>query len=120
MDTATQRCLTGDVGQVLEFKKNHPDAFYEVFAKIFKVTTKEHQRILLLRNDSGPILQAIFSEIDVKMDDLKPGDSVRAVGKFKNHSFLNIFKIRNVSDDNASYVRRLSSIGSFALKKSKK
>lgn len=48
------------------------------------------------------------------------GDPVRAVGRFKNKSYLNIFKIRKVSDDDTSYVKRLTSIGSFALKKSLK
>ncbi|KAJ6632675.1 hypothetical protein Bhyg_15750 [Pseudolycoriella hygida] len=69
-----QRCLTGDVAQVLKLNKSFPNvnAFYEVYAKVLKAdSTKERKKTLLLRNNFGPVLQGVFYEIDFKMVDVK-------------------------------------------------
>lgn len=43
-------------------------------AKVYKVdSSKAGQKTLLLRNNSGPVLEAIFHEIDVKMVPVEPG-----------------------------------------------
>lgn len=48
--------------------------FDSIPAKVYKIdASKERQKFLLLRNESGPVIQSVFDEIDVRMIEVKPG-----------------------------------------------
>lgn len=51
--------------------------FNRISANVYKIDSscRARQKILLLRNKTGPILQAVFNEIDLEIDFVKKGKS---------------------------------------------
>lgn len=49
--------------------------------------SKGGRKIVLLRNDTGPVLQGIFYEVDVKMVEVKVGKQIFRLKIFKQTNF---------------------------------
>uniref|UniRef100_A0A1B0ETQ1 Uncharacterized protein n=2 Tax=Lutzomyia longipalpis TaxID=7200 RepID=A0A1B0ETQ1_LUTLO len=124
---SSMKLMTGNLAQIMEIEKGR-DPFadnylYETYANLQKIKdgTYSCEKILLLRNERGPLLNALFYEIDRPLpDNIQEGQLVRCIGRF-NHKMR--FVIDKISPINAAFVElatRLHAICYFTINKDKK
>ncbi|EAT42926.1 AAEL005554-PA [Aedes aegypti] len=113
------RVLTGSVEHILKLTKSNSDGFplVEVFANVLSVKAGayECEKILLLRNRTGPIMQGVFYEIDFRMPAVSVGDFVRCVGRLTGGSRLQILKLTLASPEEERMSQRLQTVSGFVV-----
>ncbi|XP_055619597.1 uncharacterized protein LOC129764499 isoform X2 [Toxorhynchites rutilus septentrionalis] len=114
------RILTGTVENVLKLTKTAPEGsspLVEVFAMVLNIKsgTYECEKVLLLRNKTGPIMQGVFYEIDFRMELISVGDLVRCVGRLTGGSRLQILKIAQATPEEERMAQRLQTVSGFVL-----
>ncbi|XP_055600789.1 uncharacterized protein LOC129749748 [Uranotaenia lowii] len=113
------RIITGSVDNILKLSKSPQSGdgltLVELFANIlsFKTGAYDCEKILLLRNRSGPIIQGVFYEIDFRMAGIGVGDLVRCVGRLSGGSRLQILKITHASLEDEQMAARLQTVSGF-------
>ncbi|XP_038110851.1 uncharacterized protein LOC6037226 isoform X2 [Culex quinquefasciatus] len=117
-DPKKLRIITGSVEHILKLSRSAPEEapLVELFANILSIRKGAHdcERVLLLRNKSGPVLQGVFFEIDFRMPVVGAGDCVRCVGRLTGGSRLQILKITPASDEDELMGLRLQKVSGFA------
>lgn len=117
-DPKKLRVITGSVEHILKLSRSAPEEppLVELYATILNVKKGAHEceRILLLRNKTGPVIQAIFFEIDFRMPPVGVGDLVRCVGRLTGGSRLQILKITAASEEEERMSHRLQTVSGFA------
>lgn len=118
-DPKKLRIITGSVEHILRLSRSSPEdpPLVELYANILSVKKGAHEceRMLLLRNKSGgPVIQAVFFEIDFRMPVAGVGDLVRCVGRLTGGSRLQILKITAASEEEERMSNRLQVVSGFA------
>ncbi|XP_062564906.1 uncharacterized protein LOC134227431 isoform X2 [Armigeres subalbatus] len=118
-DAKKLRILTGSVEHIMKLTKCNPEGspLVEVFANVLsvKIGAYECEKILLLRNRTGPVMQGVFYEIDFRMPAVNVGDFVRCVGRLTGGSRLQILKITLASAEEERMSHRLQTVSGFAV-----
>ncbi|XP_058834275.1 uncharacterized protein LOC131691699 [Topomyia yanbarensis] len=109
--------ITGSVEHVTKLTKYTVEVspLVEVYANVLNIKTGgyECEKILLLRNKTGPVMQGVFYEIDFRMTVLSVGDLVRCVGRLTNGSRLQILKITPATAEEERMAQRLQTVCGF-------
>ncbi|XP_026479682.1 uncharacterized protein LOC113386089 [Ctenocephalides felis] len=113
---------TAALVNAINLHKNHPnlDALFEIYGSCVNIRAGRQwcQKIILLRDYTGPVMQVSFYEVDTVLDeDILPGDSLRVMGKMSLHNFLQAYKIRKTKPDELQAVSRLYGVSLFNIKK---
>lgn len=119
------RIYSGGIQQIIEASRTIPNSefiLYETVAKIISIKPGRFhcERIILLRSvdDTGPIIQGVFNEIDLSLSiGCRPNRIVRCMGRFINKSRFIIFKIGPTDEGFLDSITRLNTISNFAIKK---
>uniref|UniRef100_A0A6P7FWU3 Uncharacterized protein LOC114331638 n=1 Tax=Diabrotica virgifera virgifera TaxID=50390 RepID=A0A6P7FWU3_DIAVI len=124
-DTTTagkQFIFTGPVEKVIHWNMLLQDRFslclYEVIATMvcLQEGTIKTQKIMLVRNIKGPVLQVVyyvFTQID--LDDFHLGMTVRCVGSMIGYNILKAVSIRAATQDEIDHLERMSLISDQAV-----
>lgn len=67
---AGMKIITGSIDKLFKIQKSLPNtnALYEIYGKIITIRDGKHgEKLFLLRNDTGPVLQAVYYEIDCSL-----------------------------------------------------
>ncbi|XP_065083121.1 uncharacterized protein LOC135705356 [Ochlerotatus camptorhynchus] len=118
-DVKKLRILTGSVEHIMKLSKTSPGGspLVEVFANVLtiKAGAYECEKILLLRNRTGPVMQGVFYEIDFHMPAVSVGDLVRCVGRLTGGSRLQILKITLATPEEDRMGQRLQTVSGFVV-----
>ncbi|XP_056634861.1 uncharacterized protein LOC130443958 [Diorhabda sublineata] len=118
--------FTGTVEKLIQWNKilTKNLYYYEVIATMVslregKVRT---QKIMLLRNRSGPVLQVVYYTVThIDLEDFYLDKIVRCVGYMSGHNVLNAFSIRGATQEEVDNLERFTLISdqsvSLQLKK---
>ncbi|XP_049857558.1 spermatogenesis-associated protein 22 isoform X2 [Schistocerca gregaria] len=116
--TASLRVLSGTVDKIVKWEKilSFANLLFEVFGSLVSVQPgmKYPQKVLMLREPTGPILQCIFYEIDRRLPSLQTGDYIRCVGWFIGKTKMQIVSVREVTPAERSSIQRLGFISQRA------
>ncbi|XP_058444112.1 uncharacterized protein LOC131425876 [Malaya genurostris] len=111
------RIITGSLEYITKLTKSDTEGspLVEVFANILSIKsgTYECEKILLLRNKSGPVMLGVFYEIDFRMIAVGVGDLVRCVGRLTGGSRLQILKITPANAEDERMAQRLQTVCGF-------
>ncbi|XP_053683068.1 uncharacterized protein LOC128733482 [Sabethes cyaneus] len=118
-DPKQLRLITGSIEHILKMTKVAADgrsALLELYANVLSIKegAYECEKVLLLRNRSGPVMQGVFYEIDFRMTAIVTGDLVRCVGRLSGGSRLQILKITPATPEDEQLGGRLQTVSSFA------
>ncbi|ETN58056.1 hypothetical protein AND_010371 [Anopheles darlingi] len=121
---AALRIVSGTIQHILklirEQQKLPTMLLFETVANVLSMKTgqKPGERVILLRNhEAGPILQAIYYEIDRQLTPLNRGDLVRCVGRLQPFgNRFQILKITRTSDQYERAIVRLQTVSAFVSK----
>ncbi|XP_050091657.1 uncharacterized protein LOC126575149 [Anopheles aquasalis] len=122
---ATLRIVSGTIPHILKLIREQPKhpsmVLLETVANVLSVKagTRPGEKIVLLRNhETGPILQAIFYEIDRQLlAPLNRGDLVRCVGRLQPFgSRFQLLKISRTSEQYERAMVRLQTVSAFVSK----
>ncbi|XP_037915194.1 uncharacterized protein LOC119654102 [Hermetia illucens] len=116
--------ITGNVHFAIKMNKLYADSnlLYEVYGKVLRTLQGKFpcEQIVFLRNESGPVLQVVFYEIDAQLPNIESGCNVRCIGKFKGASRLHSFKITPLpSPPKEESLSRLKNLCNFTMNKIK-
>lgn len=113
------RILTGSVEHIMKLFKTNPvgSPLVEVFANVLAIKAGVYvcEKIILLRNRTGPVMQGVFYEIDFDMPAVKVGDLVRCVGKLTGGSRLQILKMTLATPEDERMGQRLQTVSGFVV-----
>ncbi|GAB0086073.1 hypothetical protein DMENIID0001_000620 [Sergentomyia squamirostris] len=121
---STRKIISGNISQILlihrDRKEKEEDFLYEFYAKILSIRQGVHscEKVVNLRNDTGPVLPGVFYEIDRKLD-IRAGQLVRCVGHFVPNNPQNRFRLLKITQTDSAFVEftgRLQAICNFTLK----
>uniref|UniRef100_A0A1Q3F8E9 Uncharacterized protein n=1 Tax=Culex tarsalis TaxID=7177 RepID=A0A1Q3F8E9_CULTA len=111
------RIITGSVEHILKLSRSAPEEapLVELYANILSMKrgASGTERILLLRNQAGPVIQGVFFEIDFRMPEVAAGDFVRCVGRLTGGSRLQILKLTPASEEDELMGLRLQKVSGF-------
>ncbi|XP_055538318.1 uncharacterized protein LOC129725912 [Wyeomyia smithii] len=118
-DPKQLRLITGSIEYIIKMTKLLPDygsALLEIYANVLSIKegTYQSEKVLLLRNRTGPVMQGVFYEIDFRMTAIATGDLVRCVGRLNGGSRLQILKITPASVEDEQMGARLQTVSGFA------
>uniref|UniRef100_A0A182FZ85 Uncharacterized protein n=3 Tax=Anopheles albimanus TaxID=7167 RepID=A0A182FZ85_ANOAL len=122
---AALRIVSGTIQHILKLIREQPNlpplVLLETVANVVSVKagTRSGEKIVLLRNhEAGPILQAIYYEIDRQLvSPLNRGDLVRCVGRLQPvGSRFQILKITRTSEQYERALVRLQTVSAFVSK----
>ncbi|XP_052871787.1 uncharacterized protein LOC128277378 [Anopheles cruzii] len=118
----TLRIVSGTIEHILKIIREQPKTplLLETVASVLAIRagSRATEKVLLLRNRNvGPVLQAVFYEIDVGLTPLAMGDRVRCVGRLQsNGSRFQILKITHTTDQYERAIVRLQTVSTFTSK----
>ncbi|XP_072395691.1 uncharacterized protein [Diabrotica undecimpunctata] len=115
-----QFIFTGPVDKVIHWNMLFQDRFclYEIIATMVSLQegTIKTQKIMLVRNTKGPVLQVVyylFTQID--LDDFHLGMTVRCVGSMIGFNILKAISIRAATQEEIDHLERMSLISDQAV-----
>ncbi|XP_055703193.1 uncharacterized protein LOC129801850 [Phlebotomus papatasi] len=117
--------ITGNIAQIQKMNKEleGQNFLFETHAKLLLVKEGKYtcEKLILLRNESGPVLQGVFYEIDHKLPaNVEEGQIVRCVGRFNHYNRFNIMKISSTNSAFVDLSNRLHAISHFTINKDNK
>ncbi|KAJ8959080.1 hypothetical protein NQ318_022337 [Aromia moschata] len=104
--------FTGTVERIIKWNKifqNH-FCYFEVIASVISIQegTIKSQKIMLLRDRKGPILQMIYyGTTHLNIEDFHVGQILRCMGKMSAPNVLNAISIRSASQEEVDILQRL-------------
>ncbi|XP_055854875.1 uncharacterized protein LOC129918397 [Episyrphus balteatus] len=112
--------ITGSVPFVLRNFKLYPDmkALYEVYGNIMKITKSKirFEHIILLRSESGPVLQGFYYDFENILLNFPTASLVRCVGNFNFQNRFHIHKIELIPiEPQDAELNRIQNVSAFAL-----
>ncbi|CAH1102906.1 unnamed protein product [Psylliodes chrysocephalus] len=112
--------LTGTVERVIHWNKllSKQFCYFEVIAAVVSIQegNVRTQKIMLLRDRTGPILQVIYYMLThLAIEDFHLGKMIRCVGKMIGPNILNAVSIRDASNDEVESLHRLTLISEQAV-----
>ncbi|XP_058171961.1 uncharacterized protein LOC131286967 [Anopheles ziemanni] len=119
---ATLRIVSGTIDQILKIIREQPKypLLLETVANVLVVKsgTRAKERVILLRgHNAGPVLQAVYYEIDADLPPLGAGDLVRCVGRIQPvGNRLQILKITRTTEQHDRAIARLQTVSAFTTK----
>ncbi|XP_058066285.1 uncharacterized protein LOC131215903 [Anopheles bellator] len=119
---ASLRIVSGTIEHILKIIREQPKTplLLETVASVLAIRagSRATEKVLLLRNRNvGPVLQAVFYEIDTGLTPLAIGDRVRCVGRLQtNGSRFQILKITHTTDQYERAIVRLQTVSTFTSK----
>ncbi|XP_059622660.1 uncharacterized protein LOC132265890 [Phlebotomus argentipes] len=121
----SMQIITGSIAQITAISKQMQEQnfTYEFYAKVVCIKDGKYacEKLILLRNESGPFLQAIFYAVDHKLPaNVQEGQIVRCVGRFNHKSRFVIFKISPTNAQFVDVTSRLHALCHFTINKDKK
>ncbi|RZB40050.1 hypothetical protein BDFB_004027, partial [Asbolus verrucosus] len=111
--------FTGNVERVIKWHRIFKSrCYFEVIASI--VSMREGpinlQKIILLKDKKGPILQVIhYLNHVVQLEDFSIGQMLRCVGYMSGPNVLTAISIRLATPDEVATLKRYCYIGDFAI-----
>ncbi|CAH1102917.1 unnamed protein product [Psylliodes chrysocephalus] len=112
--------LTGTVERVIHWNKllSNQFCYFEVIAAVVSLQegSVRTQKIMLLRDRTGPILQVIYYMLThLAIEDFHLGKMIRCVGKMIGPNILNAISIRDASKDEVESLQRLTLVSEQAV-----
>lgn len=140
---AGMKIVTGTIDRIIRTFKQNPDldALFEVFGKyaegypLFFVShlhflftfyfaganvlsirnTGSIEKLLIVRNNTGPVMQAVYYEIDYGLPDIVVGNSLRIIGRMVGINRMQVMKISKLTASQTKLATRLETISSFIV-----
>ncbi|KAL3273408.1 hypothetical protein HHI36_014854 [Cryptolaemus montrouzieri] len=111
---------TGCIERILRWNRSLKDRFclYETIAPVVSLQegSVAQQKIMLLRDKKGPILQVqYFRNTHIDIDDFHIGMYLRCVGRMIGYNILLADSIRTARDDEMSTLSRLSYVCDYSV-----
>uniref|UniRef100_A0A182JDM4 Uncharacterized protein n=1 Tax=Anopheles atroparvus TaxID=41427 RepID=A0A182JDM4_ANOAO len=119
---ATLRIVTGTIDHLQKIIREQPKypLLLETVANVLTVKpgSRPKEKVVLLRNrNAGPVLQALYYEIDADLPPLVAGDLVRCVGRIQPvGNRLQILKITRTTEQHDRAIARLQTVSAFTTK----
>ncbi|XP_069703718.1 uncharacterized protein [Periplaneta americana] len=111
-DSRAMKILTGSTDKISKWQnlRETSKILFEVIATLVTVRPAGSlsSKMLLLRDQSTPVLECIFQEIDRPLPPLDKGKLVRCVGKIVAKNKMTAFSVRTASSSEKSGLQRLS------------
>ncbi|KFB51156.1 hypothetical protein ZHAS_00019414 [Anopheles sinensis] len=119
---ATLRIVSGTIDHILKIIREQPKypLLLETVANVLSVKagTRAKEKVVLLRHhNAGPVLQAVYYEIDADLPPFGAGDLVRCVGRIQPvGNRLQILKITRTTEQHDRAIARLQTVSAFTTK----
>ncbi|VEN59356.1 unnamed protein product [Callosobruchus maculatus] len=112
--------LTGTVERVIKWSKIFRNQFcyFEVIAPVISIQegSVNTQKVMLLRNKKGPILQVIYYETThIDIQDFYIGQMLTCTGRMTGANIFNALCIRSASQEEVDSLQRLTEISEQAV-----
>ncbi|KAK9729614.1 hypothetical protein QE152_g15848 [Popillia japonica] len=120
-DCSDYRIFTGTAERIIKWNKAYDKfCYYEVISSIIsiQVGSIRLQKVMLLRDKKGPILQVVHYVNDhINIDDFHVGQMLRCVGRMVGPNTLHAVSIRAATSDELANLPRLCYICDHAVAK---
>ncbi|KAF5277174.1 hypothetical protein FQR65_LT03880 [Abscondita terminalis] len=121
----TLRIFTGTAEKIIKWHKIKKDYFcyFEIIGAIVALEegSVSNQKIMLLRDKKGPILQVIHYAHDyINIENFFVGQMLRCVGRMVGPNIMHGLSIREAKDDEVMALQRMCYISDHAISKSLK
>ncbi|KAK9883510.1 hypothetical protein WA026_001686 [Henosepilachna vigintioctopunctata] len=112
--------FTGTIERILRWNRNLQDIFclYETIAPVISLQEGRiiHQKIMLLRDRKGPILQVqFFSSTHIDINDFYIGQYLRCVGRMTGMNILSAESIREAKEEEILNLSRLTYVCDYSV-----
>ncbi|KAI4456642.1 gamma glutamyl transpeptidase [Holotrichia oblita] len=120
-DRSEYRIFTGTAERIIKWNKAYDNfCYYEVISSVISIKegSIRLQKVMLLRDKKGPILQVVHYVNDhINIDDFHVGQMLRCVGRMVGPNTLHAVSIRAATSDELANLARLCYICDHAVAK---